>query len=321
MSRIVFESSTRSFLQKASRVLNGDSHAIGTFIHDFSNGAAASIVQELVSDDTDLVAIGPEIALDHGMALAAEISRLHPEVSVVLVTEPDGSVWEPALRAGVVDVVAPQASPQEVSRAFNAVLERTAQRRRNLSPEAPANGAEATADPAERRVITVISPKGGSGKTMTSTNLAVGLAQRNPGETVLVDFDFEFGDVTNALQLDPDHSIYDAARSGEKLDLTTLKVFLAPHASGLYALAAPPKPELAEDVTPEAAGDVLKLLASQFRYVVVDTASGFGEYTLAAIDNSTDILLMTAMDVGSVRALSKAIDVLDRLQTGSCRSA
>jgi pilus assembly protein CpaE len=47
--------------------------------------------------------------------------------------------------------------------------------------------------------------------------------------------------------------------------------------------------------------------------VVVDTCAGIDAHTLAAIEVSTDLVFVGAMDVPSIRSLRKLIDALDRL--------
>jgi len=162
-------------------------------------------------------------------------------------------------------------------------------------------------------VIVVISPKGGAGKSVVASNLALGLAQVAPGKVVLADLDLQFGDVAGALQLVPDHSMADAARLNGNLDLTNLKVFLTPHPGNLYALCAPDSPADGEAVNPAQATKILKLLHEEFRYVVVDTGAGIGEHTLAAMEAATDFVLVGAMDVPSVRSLRKEVETLDQL--------
>ena len=66
-------------------------------------------------------------------------------------------------------------------------------------------------------MITVLGPKGGTGKTVTSSNLAVALALEGRS-SVLVDLDLQFGDVGLALGLEPTKTIYDLATSGGTLD-------------------------------------------------------------------------------------------------------
>jgi pilus assembly protein CpaE len=163
-------------------------------------------------------------------------------------------------------------------------------------------------------VTTVVSPKGGAGKTCLSTNLAVGLAASSPRGVVIVDLDLQFGDVAYALGLRPRHTIYDAVSHGSTvLDITTLKVFLTHHQSDLYALCAPDDPARGELIDSDLVEQVVTLLAADFDHVVVDTPAGLTEQTLTTLDVSTDIVLLADMDVPSVRHLSKVVRALDRL--------
>src|SRR5437762_4313516 len=53
------------------------------------------------------------------------------------------------------------------------------------------------------RVVTVFSPKGGTGKTVIATNLAIALAKREQRKTLLLDLDLQFGDSAIALGIEP----------------------------------------------------------------------------------------------------------------------
>jgi pilus assembly protein CpaE len=159
----------------------------------------------------------------------------------------------------------------------------------------------------------VRSPKGGSGKTMVASNLAVLLAQRHPGDVTLIDLDLQFGDVASALGIEPHYTIADATANAD-LTPTSLKASLSRHASDLYALCAPPRPEDADVITGDDVTAVLTLLRSAFRYVVVDTGAGTDEHTIAALEGATDLVLLCSMDVSSVRALAKD------MATSRCRN-
>ena len=173
--------------------------------------------------------------------------------------------------------------------------------------------ANAFAPPARQsKVIVVISPKGGSGKTAVSSNLAVALAQRCPGRVVAVDLDVQFGDLSAALSLSPQHTLAQLARTPQ-IDATTVKLFLTLSHNGLYVLAGANDPVDADSISHTHVSQVLPLLSQNFDYVIVDTAAGLDERTLAAIECATDLLLVSNLDVTSIRSLRKALDALDHI--------
>jgi pilus assembly protein CpaE len=168
------------------------------------------------------------------------------------------------------------------------------------------------------KVIVVISPKGGSGKTAISSNLAVALAQRHPGRVAAVDLDVQFGDLGTALSLTPEHTLAQLARASQ-MDATTVKLFLTPYERGLYVLAGAHDPIDADSITHAHVSAVLPLLAQNFDYVVVDTPAGLDERTLAAIECATDLLLVSSLDVTSIRSLRKALDSIDQMGVKAAR--
>ncbi len=173
---------------------------------------------------------------------------------------------------------------------------------------APAEGT--AADP--NRIITILSPKGGAGKTTVGTNLAVGLAARHPRQVVLVDLDLQFGDVANVLRLNPKVTISDIARQWP-VDSANLKLGLTAHPSGLYTLCAPLNPAEADEVQAEHVTGVLHMLRQSFRYVVIDTDPGLSERVLSALDLSADVVMVCSPEMPSIRGLRKALDAMDQV--------
>jgi pilus assembly protein CpaE len=168
------------------------------------------------------------------------------------------------------------------------------------------------------KVIVVLSPKGGSGKTAVASNLSVALAQRHPGQVVAVDMDVQFGDLATALALQPERTLAQLARTDE-MNATTVKLFLTPY-DDLFVLAGADNPVDADVVTHRHVSTVLPLLAQEFAFVVVDTPAGLDERTLAAIECATDLLVVSSLDVTSIKSLRKAIDALDRIGVKAART-
>lgn len=169
------------------------------------------------------------------------------------------------------------------------------------------------------KVIVVVSPKGGSGKTAVSANLAVALAQRHPGRVVAVDLDVQFGDLGAALSLRPERTLAHLVRAAQ-IDATTVKLHLTSSDFGIFVLAGANDPVEAEAVGPAHIATVLSVLADNFDYIVVDTAAGLDERTLAALERATDLLVVSSLDVTSIRSLRKALDALDHIGVAADRA-
>ncbi len=271
--------------------------------------SAETVARELAKRHPDLVVVGPRVTATAALALAESLDRLFPEICVVLVVKATTKLWEQALRAGVREIIPPGADDVEVGQALTRAG--TAASRRQASVGVAATILREQVP--RGRVITVMSPKGGAGKTTVATNLATQLAHAAPGRVAIVDLDLQFGDVASALGLGPQSTMADAARAEGKLDSTAIKVFLEPHPSGLYALVGPHFPAEADEVSAATAGHVVDILAREFSYVVVDTGAGLDEHTLAAIERSDDLVLVCVTDVPSVRGMRKALDAIDLL--------
>ena len=273
-----------------------------------TEGTEPLVLAKEAPDDLQLVAVGPDMPMANAIDLAQAFDAVRPDVSVLLVTSATTDLWPAAMRAGVRDVIAPEAGDEELRLAFDRAIASSHQRQGQIPP---------AAEPAPirpvGRVITVLSPKGGAGKTAVASNLAVQMASSHPGEVVLADFDLQFGDATEALALAPTHSIADVVRAPGRLDSTTIKVFLTPRNRDLFVLCAPGSPAEGEEVPADESGEVIQMLGGAFPYVIVDTAAGLTEHTLAAIEHSTDLVLVCDLARSTVRSMERVVEALDAI--------
>jgi pilus assembly protein CpaE len=165
--------------------------------------------------------------------------------------------------------------------------------------------------PAE--VILVFSGKGGVGKTLIATNLAVGLAEHTGGRVALIDLDLQFGDVGVMLNLDHSRSITELVDGSSGIDDESLGEVLANGPAGVKVLLAPISPELADLVTAEHVRSLIAELRKAFDYVVVDSSSHLTEFNLEVIELAQRVLVITALTIPAIKDAKLTLKVLESL--------
>jgi pilus assembly protein CpaE len=159
------------------------------------------------------------------------------------------------------------------------------------------------------RMIAVFSSKGGCGTSFIATNLAAASAAR----TVLVDLNLQAGDLPLFLGVDPKYSFADMAENRTRLDDALIGSFVTPYSSTLSLLAAPKEADSADEIEPEHVFDVLQRLRESYEYVVLDPQHTFDSITLAALDQSDEIVLVLTLDIPAIRSTQRALEIFDRL--------
>jgi MinD-like ATPase involved in chromosome partitioning or flagellar assembly len=229
--------------------------------------------------------------------VAEEVRRLREvaDAPVILAAygEPNGIV-ETGLTVGAVDVlILPQPTETLLFALHKAAI----------APVATETG----------KVVTVFSPKGGSGKTALATNLAVA-ASRSGQKTLLVDLDLQFGDSALTLAMTPRATIADLAASSGDVDGEKLQSFITTDdRTGVAVLAAPQRPEQADLVGPTDLAAVLDAARHSYDAVVIDTGPLFDAAVLAALDHSDQLLLVSNPEVTSLKNVRIGLETIDRL--------
>lgn len=176
-----------------------------------------------------------------------------------------------------------------------------------------AAAAAASANGDRGKVVTVFSPKGGSGKTVLATNLAAATA-RSGVETLLIDLDLQFGDSALTLAVSPRATIADLAASAGDIDLEKLKAFVSTDSrTGLSLLPSPKRPEEADLVGAPQLAAILEAARGGFGAVVIDTGPLFDAPMLAALDHTEQLLLVCNPEVTSLKNVRIGLETIDRL--------
>ncbi len=268
----------------------------------WSDTAEAAI--DVCAADPDLLVVGPDVQLETTRNLVREVDRLFPTTTiVVLATRENMSFAVDLFRLGVRDVIDVNTGDESLKESLGGLLGIAKARRETATQGSPS---------VRRRVMIVLSPKGGSGKTVVAVNLAVAMAHHHPNKVLLLDLDTQFGDAAPALGLKPDHSLLDALNSPQ-YKRSALKMFLTPHSSGLSILSPPEDLAVVDTVDPDSLKATVGALTEEFPYVVIDTAAGIDFISLATMEFATDLVFVSTTDGPSVRAVRRQIDAFDAI--------
>ena len=262
---------------------------------------ADDTVRSLSESPVDVLLVACAGYSDRALLLLEAVARHNPDLHVMVLGHgsPNGFLRR-AFEAGADDIVMLPATRDQVRFEIQKLIARK-------------QGADTPISAETSRLVCILGPKGGTGKTLTATNLAVSLAQR--GERVaLVDLDLQFGDVALCLGLPPERTVYDLAQSPGALDYDKLDAFLATHSSGVRTLIAPRRPDQASAVGAELLREVYAILRSTFDWVVVDTPPGFTAEVITSIDSSTDVVMVGMLDSLSLKNTKLGLETLELMK-------
>ena len=156
--------------------------------------------------------------------------------------------------------------------------------------------------------------KGGVGKSTLSAGLAGAYCGPLKRSTLLIDLDLQFGDVGIMMGIDPTQTIVDLVTTTGELDPDKLERLRRPPPLGDGRPRAPLRPEDAELVTEDRIGQLIDVAKSAYDIVVLDTPPHFDATTLAALDRSDRLVLVTTMDIPTVKNRKLALQTLNLLQ-------
>jgi pilus assembly protein CpaE len=262
---------------------------------------AVSVAKEH-SPDVFLVSVEEPVA--RALQVIEALGDALPDTPTIVYSSlADAASVRRAMVSGARDYLIKPVKPEDLARAIYGVMEQEERRRMRASgerQEAPAHGT----------VITVFGAKGGIGKTTISTNLATALARNTHSTVVLVDMDTRFGDVAIMMDVAVEQSIADLARHIDEMDRDTVRDYLVRHHSGVMILPAPLHPTEWRNVTPQQITKIINLLAQSHDYVIVDTPGTFNEIVAATLESASLILLVTSMDIASIKDTALALEML-----------
>jgi pilus assembly protein CpaE len=269
--------------------------------------------------DPDVVLMDINMPDMDGISATEAIRKKVPHVQVIILSvQGDQNYMRRAMLAGARDFLTKPPMADELISAIRRAgemsqLERTKSAQSRGAPIIPGAPTSPGMSLTQGKVVTVYSPKGGTGCTTIAVNLALALHNEDTRVT-LVDGNFQYGDVAVFVNEQGKNTIVDIATRVTELDPEVVEGVMINHAAtGVHILAAPSRPEYAERVSGDQFSQLIDYLRQMYAYIVIDTTPILTDITLAAIDKSDVIVLVTTQDIPSIKNARLFLDLLQTI--------
>lgn len=253
-----------------------------------------------------------------GISASEAITRAVPQAQVVMMSvQSEADYLRRSMLAGARDFLTKPFTMDELISTVRRVYELHAKPAAAMPALQAAVPAATTYHPEHLgKVVSVYSPKGGVGCTTLAVNLATMMCQLEPDARIaLVDASLQFGDVGVLLNLRATRSVVDLADNIDHLDGELLEgALLMDDRSGLKALLAPPKPEMAELVTIETMRRAIELMKRSFDYLVIDMGKRLQDLELSLFELADRVVLVIVPDLPAIKDARHFFEVMEALE-------
>lgn len=281
--------------------------------------------------DPDVVLMDINMPDVDGITATENIRQKMPHIQVVILSvQGDQNYMRRAMLAGARDFLTKPPMGDELISAIRRAGEMARVERAKIASVRPAAIASSAGMPSmavagfgltRGKVVSVYSPKGGTGCTTIAVNLALAL-HNDDTRVVIVDSNLQYGDVAVFFNEQGKNTIADLAPLADELDPDIVDGVLLKHAAtGISILASPSRPEMADKISADQFLKIIEFLRQMYAYVVIDTATYLSDVTVAAIDVSDVIVLITTQDIPAIKNARLFLDLLQNLRIDRNRIA
>jgi pilus assembly protein CpaE len=249
-----------------------------------------------------------------GITATTEITSRLPSVGVIMMSvqdEPD--MLRRAMLAGAREFLAKPFSLEELITAVRHVSRLAQQSQRPVVAVSTNGTAPRAPETGMGKVIAVVGNKGGVGRSVIATNVAMAIRQLTNKQVALVDASLSFGDVGVMMNVAKSKTFSDITVQPHLLDRELLEDILVTHSSGIRLLLAPSTPQESETVSVEHIRAAVSILSKTVDYVVIDTRPGFDDTMLALMDQSDTLLVVLAMEMTTIKDTRQFLEIAELL--------
>lgn len=158
------------------------------------------------------------------------------------------------------------------------------------------------------KIYTITSVKGGSGKTLTTLNLAGCFSLRNK-KVLIIDLDFYTGDISLSLKLEAKKNLFDIIEDLSNNTFDVVDNYITKYNDNIDVIASIKDPRSASKVGNKFLSVILAKVKYKYDVILFDTTHILDEINLIALDSSDYILYVIKNDLMNLKNMRTMVSI------------
>ncbi len=163
------------------------------------------------------------------------------------------------------------------------------------------------------KIISFFSSKGGVGKSVLASNIAIVISKEKSKRTLLVDMDLQFGDISMLLNQYNHKTILDILEDKQLDNYENVKPYIYSYNESLDVVFAPKRPEAAESIEKDSIEKLIEIFRNHYEVIIIDNGINFNDSTLHVLDLSEKILFVSTMEIVALKNTKLGFSVMQSL--------
>jgi pilus assembly protein CpaE len=263
-------------------------------VHEFGSYPSRDELPAIAELGCQVLIVDLDDDVEQAIHVIENIGRHSAAITVMAASSKDDSaLMRRSMQAGARDFLVEPFLPETVGEAFARTCSRGSDQKKALG-----------------KALVFVSSKGGVGVTTIALNFALALTKECGARVVVVDMDFQLGEIAPGLGMTTTFSVMDALANAARLDREFLATLLIRHGSGLAVLGSPESYDFFHLADDKSVKKLFRILREEFDYVVVDSGSCHGDTQETLFGIADTLYLVTEMTFASLRNAHRLISFL-----------
>ncbi|OJV66644.1 MAG: hypothetical protein BGO41_04270 [Clostridiales bacterium 38-18] len=267
------------------------------------------VLNTLESKQADLILMDINMPEMNGLEATEIICRnpVHPSV-IMMSVQHESEYLKKAMLAGAKAYIMKPVDMDELVETIQTTYDRN-----KLSLAKPVIGDKQYS----AKIITFFSSKGGVGNTFIAVNAGLIISEKLNKKVLIIDLDLQFGDVSLMVNKQSELTIKALFDDSPISRYEDVSPYLYHYSKNCDMLFAPKDPESAEYIAKDQVKQLIELLKAHYDYLIIDTGVNYNDITLNALDQSDKVIVVSGMEVTSLKNTKMSLKVMQSLNYNS----